>query len=60
MENENTEPKENTVLLMKTQSGKGVKICVDGNWLYTSAQKVEDVMAGTQKGCSFGPYKASA
>ena len=59
MEKENTELKENTVFLMKTQSGNGVKICVDGNWLYTSVQNVEDVMAGTQRGCSFGPYQTS-
>ena len=50
---------ENAVLLMKTKAGNGLKLRVDGVWLFTSIKNVEELLSGSRKGCSFEPISSS-
>ena len=41
-------------ILRKTHSGNGVKVLVNGEWLYTSIVNVEQVLQGDAESCDFG------
>ena len=41
----------------KTKNGKGYKIAVNDEWLYTSRENLLKVLAGESISCQFSTYK---
>ena len=41
--------------LLKTNAGKGYKVVVNGEWMYTSTDELNRVITGKSKACSFRP-----
>ncbi len=45
------------VTFCKTKAGKGYKLCIDGTWLYTSAEALNKVLYDLAKSCQFTAYQ---
>ena len=40
-------------ILRKTQTGNGLKLLVNGEWIFVSCKNVEQVLAGETESCEF-------
>ena len=43
----------NQIVLCKTKAGKGMKICVNGTWFYSSLTEVSKLFTNKAKACTF-------